>query len=614
MTGTARGAEVDGGVGVSRPQPAADATEVPPHGGPVIPPLPPMSPMPSPSSSSPSGTAGSPFAGLLAEAHAPGPFPAGRKLSVAAAGATRPPSGPGKKLAGDRRVGPYRVLETLGSGGMAVVYKAVQPSLERFVAIKELRREFVHDRQVAARFAREAASLATLQHENIVHIYDYLYDQESAHIVMELVEGIDLFDLLTATVRLPPEVAAIVALEVTSGLEYAHYRGIVHRDIKPSNVVISRSGEVKLMDFGIARDPGNSELTQIGIAVGTPAYMAPEQIRGDRIDFRTDMFAVGILLYEMLTGSKPWPEEEGRSVTVKVLDEEPRPIGELLPDVPRELEKVIARCLRKDPEQRLKTTYELRRELEIYVHRVVPIDPRGRMVLFLRNRGLVSDAEAASFVRADLLADAELRRRDQGVELPPAEALIRPVTLAHAVALAAIALAGLVAAFLPLGRALPSARPRLVLAAAPGAEAGPAARARSPGTTAEDVVSPGTPGVPASAGSTGRSANLANPADAANRDRAGSGPSAGGGLRAATKPLTGKEGFVKIVVDPWARVFVDGDFYDLTPFADPIALPPGQHRLAFRNPYFKPEDQTIEVVSGATSLVKISLLPKNEGD
>jgi eukaryotic-like serine/threonine-protein kinase len=509
---------------------------------------------------------GSPFAGLLAEARAPAP-----KVEVVDPGAT---PALGTAATSERLVGPYKILEELGSGGMAVVYKALQPSLDRLVAIKELRSEYVHDRQIAARFEREAQSLATLQHGNIVHVYDYLFDRESAYIVMEYVDGIDLFDVLAECERVPPEIAALIGLGVAEGLEYAHYGGIVHRDIKPSNILISKRGEVKLMDFGIARDPGKSELTQVGLAVGTPAYMAPEQIRGDRIDYRTDIFAFGIVLYEMLAGEKPWTEEEGRSVTVKVLDEEYPPIESKVSGVPTELVRLISRCLEKNPAARYATTYELRRDLEMYLQRVLPIDPRGRLVLFLRNRNFITEVQASTFVDADLLRDAALRRRDEGIPMPPAERLLKPVGIAHAVGLAVILLAILLAAFAPFGTELPGERPVMI----------PIASAAK--VAAEDPKS------------------LPDPQDL---------PPPTNEKPAAA--LTGNEGFVRIVVSPWARVFVDGEFYDYTPFAAPIPLPPGEHTIGFRNPYYEAVDRVIVVESGKTQLLKQALVPEgDEGD
>jgi serine/threonine-protein kinase len=530
-----------------------------------------------------------PFAGLLAEARAPSmrkpPAPAAVRPDRER---DSPSASPPRVDQEERRVGPYKILEELGSGGMAVVYKAIQPSLDREVAIKELRSEYVHDRQIATRFEREAQSLATLQHGNIVHVYDYLHDRESAYIVMEYVDGIDLFDVLAETERVPPEIAALIGVGVAEGLEYAHYGGIVHRDIKPSNILVSKRGEVKVMDFGIARDPGKSELTQVGLAVGTPAYMAPEQIRGDRIDFRTDIFAFGIVLYEMIAGEKPWKEEEGRSVTVKVLDEPYPPIEQVRRDVPPELVKVISRCLEKNPAARYASTYELRRDLETYLARVLPLDPRGRLVLFLRNRGFITEAQAGSFVDAELLRDASLRRRDEGIPLPPAERLLRPVGIAHAIALGVILLALLLAAFSPFGKELPESRPVMI----PEANA-----ARLP---AEEPARRTQP----------------DPQDLAPVEEAAK--TATPKLGRLSKPaarLAGNEGFVRIVVSPWARVFIDGEFYDYTPFAAPIALAPGEHTIGFRNPYYEAVDRVIIVESGKTQLLKQALVPeREEGD
>lgn len=361
-------------------------------------------------------------------------------------------------------LGSYRILSELGSGGMAVVYKAVQPALDRLVAIKELRTELAHDSQIRARFEREATSLAAIQHGNIVHIYDYLKDDESAYIVMEYVDGVDLFDLLGETGALPPDVATVVGLQLAEALEYAHYRGIVHRDIKPSNVLISRTGEVKVMDFGIARDAERVDLTQVGMSLGTPAYMSPEQIAGDRIDFRADIFCFGIVLYEMLTGKKPWGEDEqGRTVTRKVLYEPHVPPRVHNPQFLPELEAIIDRCLKKEPAERYQSTHELRRELHRFVAREVSIDSRQRLVIFLRNRGVLTDGEASSLVDKKLLQDAVYRRRDLGVASPPAQGLLRPIVYAGAAALLLIALGGIVGATASFGQRLPPEPPRVTV-------------------------------------------------------------------------------------------------------------------------------------------------------
>ncbi|MBK6580221.1 MAG: serine/threonine protein kinase [Sandaracinaceae bacterium] len=205
------------------------------------------------------------------------------------------------------RIGNYRVLSEVGAGGMAVVYKAIQEPLGRLVAIKALKSTIAMDSQFAVRFEREAHFMASLQHENILHVVDFVKDGNSMYIVMEYVQGIDLYDLLELSPVLPAEEAAIVALQIARALDYAHFRGIIHRDIKPANIMLSHQGEVKLMDFGIARDDKLSDLTETGTGLGTPSYMSPEQILGDKLDFRSDIFSVGIVLYQMVTGrSRSW--------------------------------------------------------------------------------------------------------------------------------------------------------------------------------------------------------------------------------------------------------------------------------------------------------------------
>jgi serine/threonine-protein kinase len=309
------------------------------------------------------------------------------------------------------------IIGEIGVGGMAVVYKAVQNSLNRPVALKELKEEFANDPQLVARFIREATSLAALQHENIVHIYDFVKEDGSYKMVMEFVEGIDLFDLLEKVHHLPPAVGGVIGLGVANALEYAHYRGIIHRDIKPSNIIISRKGEVKLMDFGIARDENLGDLTRPGTSLGTPAYMSPEQVMGVKIDFRSDLFSFGIVLYQMLTGSKPFSEGGGKSIMHKILNAEfirPRRIN---PNIPRTLERIILKCLAKEPVDRYRSTGDLRRELESYVTRRVNIHYAGRMETYLYHNKLIGREEAETFVSLDTLDDQELIREDAG--LPP---------------------------------------------------------------------------------------------------------------------------------------------------------------------------------------------------
>ncbi len=257
----------------------------------------------------------------------------------------------------------YEIVAEIGAGGMATVYKAIQKSLDRPVAIKELKKTYHGDMQTVRRFERESKMAASLQHENIVHIYDY-WKKPAYSIVMEYVEGTNLSEILDTTGSLRVDVGIMIALQVSNALEYAHMRGLIHRDIKPSNIMVSRNGEVKLMDFGIAHTQNLEPLTMPGTLIGTPAYMSPEQILGQQLDARSDIFSLGIVLYEMLTGAKPFADEETRAISAKIVADgfqAPRRINN---KIPWRLQWIIKKCLRKKPRRRYGSMLEVQRKLE----------------------------------------------------------------------------------------------------------------------------------------------------------------------------------------------------------------------------------------------------------
>ena len=284
----------------------------------------------------------------------------------------------------------YADWTTLGSGGMAKVYRARQENLDRDVAIKELKPEFARDPGVVQRFEREARYSAKLQHESIVHIYDYVKSGGSHYIVMEYVEGTDLGRIIKQVGALPPPVAAIFAVRIALGLEHAHARGIIHRDVKPGNVLVSRQGEVKLSDFGIAKDPLNpsDNMTRTGQAVGTPSYMSPEQIVGDPVDYRTDLFAFGILLYELLTGEKPFKADTASSLLDKIRTQGYIDVRSARKGVPRALAKVVRRCLRKEPKKRFGATADMRRMVERWALRQIRTSPEEHLREWLYKAGI----------------------------------------------------------------------------------------------------------------------------------------------------------------------------------------------------------------------------------
>ena len=245
--------------------------------------------------------------------------------------------------------GRYRVEETLGEGGTSSVWRGVDVVLDRNVAIKVLRSR--GDERFVARFRREAQAAAALNHPNIVSVYDTGSDNGVQYIVMELVEGETLADVLRREGPLPPQRAVAMGAAIARALHAAHGAGLVHRDVKPGNVMVTPTGEVKVMDFGIARGAADDTLTQTGTVIGTAAYLAPEQARGDKADPRTDVYALGCVLFEMVTGRPPFIGGSALELAYQHVNEDPSPPSELAP-VPADLEAAIMRALDKDPDRR----------------------------------------------------------------------------------------------------------------------------------------------------------------------------------------------------------------------------------------------------------------------
>jgi serine/threonine protein kinase len=282
-----------------------------------------------------------------------------------------------------RTISHYEIIEKLGEGGMGVVYKARDTHLDRFVAIKVLPPEKVADAERKRRFVQEAKSASALNHPNIITIHDIASDNGLDFIAMEYVPGKALNQLI-ARKGLPLTEALKYAVQIADALATAHAAGIIHRDLKPGNVMVSgapdRSGFVKVLDFGLAKltdkvDSNDREFTTSthrddapvsgeGTIVGTVSYMSPEQAEGKKVDARSDIFSFGALLYEMVTGRRAFQGDSRLSTLSAVLREEPKPASQIVDDLPRELERIIARCLRKSPERRSQTMADLKVALE----------------------------------------------------------------------------------------------------------------------------------------------------------------------------------------------------------------------------------------------------------
>src|SRR3989441_12040439 len=249
-----------------------------------------------------------------------------------------------------RRVGKFELHEVIGEGAMGAVWRAYDSVIRRFVALKLLSRAG-RPADAQDRFMREARAAGALQHPNIVTVYDLGESDEQLFIAMELVDGRDLSSLIAVSEPLALERKLDIVIEVLQGLSYAHERGVIHRDVKPSNVRIASDGSVKIMDFGIARLQ-SADVTGSGAIVGTPTYMAPEQITNGAITPATDVFSVGCLLYELLTYQRPFEAESVHGVLYQVLTTEPRPLRTVAPSIPAALERVVAKAMNKVPHER----------------------------------------------------------------------------------------------------------------------------------------------------------------------------------------------------------------------------------------------------------------------
>jgi serine/threonine-protein kinase len=259
--------------------------------------------------------------------------------------------------------GRYRIQRKLGAGGMADVYLAEDQELGRRVAIKILNSRHGNDDQFIERFRREAKNAAALNHPNIVSIYDRGEAEDTYYIAMEFLDGRTLKELIVGRGAAPINVAIEYARQILSALRFAHRHGIVHRDIKPHNVLVDGEGRVKVTDFGIAR-AGTSQMTETGSIVGTAQYLSPEQAKGGEIDPRSDLYSLGVVLYELLTGKTPFDGETPVEIAMKHLSTTPKPPSALRPDVPPELDMVVMRALAKNPDERYQSADEMEGDLE----------------------------------------------------------------------------------------------------------------------------------------------------------------------------------------------------------------------------------------------------------
>ncbi len=289
------------------------------------------------------------------------------------------------------KIGKYQIVEAIGKGGMGVVYKALDPRIGRVVAIKTLFRHSDVEPEMRHRFLQEARSAGALSHKNIITIYEMDEDAGQAFIAMEFLEGEDLRSAIARRAPISLERKLQILMEVCEGLAHAHAAGVIHRDIKPGNIFITRSRQVKILDFGLAR-AATSDQTLTGTSMGTPSYMSPEQVRGEKLDHRTDIFSLGVVAYELLTCVKPFQAETDIATAYKVTHTEPDPVDKVDPRIPVEIASIVACAMEKDPAKRYQQAEDLYRELE-----------SARSLLEERKRAVREEARAAVAKLAELV-------------------------------------------------------------------------------------------------------------------------------------------------------------------------------------------------------------------
>ena len=264
-----------------------------------------------------------------------------------------------------KNVGRYSVTEWIGAGGMAEVFKAYDPDIDRTVALKILKQEHCVDDEHVNRFMREGRAAGALTHPNIVTIHDVGKVDDAPYIMMELLAGQPLNELLREQARISAVDTLRIAIQISDALDYAHSKGVIHRDVKPDNIIVDDNLAIKIADFGIARlEEASKDTTQAGMILGTPRYMSPEQAAGEVVDGRSDLFSLGVILYEMLTGHKAFDAESMATLIMQIMQKDPPPIRKVATDIPAGLQNIVSKLLAKKPNRRFQSGAELRQALQ----------------------------------------------------------------------------------------------------------------------------------------------------------------------------------------------------------------------------------------------------------
>ncbi len=489
----------------------------------------------------------------------------------------------------------YEIIEELGVGATATVYKARDVHLNRLVALKVIHKELTKNEEFLKRFYQEARIIATIDHPAIVKIYHINPDSERPYLIEELVEGKNLKEIITERSPVfPDEIALFVLFRIVSGLKEVHRKGIIHRDLKPENILIGNDGSVKIVDFGLAHLPGVERLTISGMLLGSLAYASPEQIRGEQITPASDIFSLGVVFYQFITGVHPFDDSMNGEITAlinSILNKRAEPISNLIPYVSPGVEKIILKMLEQDPENRYRDAGELFDEIEEYLKKTgvrwekwyeawlegkeEPEREKENFIAFLRYQLRIS---TNPIDRKELIAKLEKLGYRVGWLEKTFVSLRRPI-LTFAMILV----------FLLIFFVFPDTLNRYATHMNFFGRMGIGNLINQSKTRKKNTIvgkvkeKPVRKSVEKQSKPSGQKKKVIKKMPV-NRQ----------------KEVVEKNGFLKIVTFPWAEIYVDGSYMGKTPFVQVLKLKPGKHEIELKNPFTLPVTYQVEIPPGKT--------------
>ncbi|MBC8204167.1 serine/threonine protein kinase [bacterium] len=511
------------------------------------------------------------------------------------------------------KIGQYEILDEIAHGPLTTVYSAFEAALNRKVLIKKLHRHLVAENDIRERFVREARACAQINHPNIVEIYNFHISQKDAYLVLEYVDGKNLHQVMSEK-RLPLELSLAIIVEICKGMAYAHERGVIHRDIKPQNILVSKEGQVKISDFGLATLEDSPSLTYQGVVIGTPAYMSPEQAAGKKVDFRTDIFSLGVVFFEILSGVSVFKADSVSKSLRKIISEPIPRINQFRTDLPAKLEKIVDKMLERNPSKRFDTASEIVEEIsELSEESNLNVSPK------LIRRCLQENETGSTTTAIDISKDSGIAVRKNRRRLLPVYAAVLTALIALTVFLInykpfAPAMYDIVDSSIvkseipPLTDSLIAHRLQSQIS-----DSLPMKEESSTPDTVKIVSQPAQEHSKIDE-SVGRESVVKNESEIEYIKKSPGGikepaKTAADNIKPKDESVINdyKTGQLTINCIPWADIYLDDKLLGQPPFAGSFEITPGIHKLTFVRPDYPVVFHTLDIYPGESLNVKINL-------